>query len=272
MRPLPYRDADQLVRIWSANQETGQRFLETSYQDFQQIKEQQPARSHRWPLFQKRLESCGDAHREPGSITVGADLDSFFSVLASRPLRAAISFLKNTSAGSDRSFSAIDCGRTDMHPIPASSDKRSPLMPSRISLQESCRQNSPILERQTYGGRLRKPRRKTTTPNSQSSPRLASGASLNQAEGRSALSRNRWPRRLLKNTSRTAWAQTMQAMVVREVKTPLLSAAWRCGGGVADCLHERRPSIACSWSLARKGDRNSHCVGRRPVCELCASC
>ena len=221
LRPLPYRDADQLVRIWSANQETGQRFLETSYQDFQQIKEQ--ARSFAsMAAFSEAPESCGDAHREPAQHHGRAQLRTVSSQsLASRPLRAAISFLKNTSAGEDRSFSAIDCGRTDMHPIPASSDKRSPLMPSRISLQESCRQNSPILERQTYGGRLRKPRRKTTTLNSIIS-RLASGVSLNQAEGEVSAIAQQMAQASPKNTSRTAWVQTMQAMVVREVKTPLL--------------------------------------------------
>src|SRR5262249_49494943 len=39
LRPLPYQQADRLARIWSANPGTGQRYLETSYQDFRQFKQ-----------------------------------------------------------------------------------------------------------------------------------------------------------------------------------------------------------------------------------------
>src|SRR5205814_1341050 len=69
LRPLPYQQADQLVRIWSANQETGQRYLQTAYQDFQQFKQQSRAFTA-MAAFSEAPRILRDAHGEPSNITV----------------------------------------------------------------------------------------------------------------------------------------------------------------------------------------------------------
>src|SRR6185503_5785567 len=80
LRPLPYQQADQLVRIWSANQATGQRYLQTSYQDFEQFKQQSHAFAA-MAAFSEAPRILRDAHGEPSNITVARFSDSLCAVL-----------------------------------------------------------------------------------------------------------------------------------------------------------------------------------------------
>ena len=84
LRPLPYPQADQLVRIWSANQATGQRYLQTSYQDFQQFQQQSRAFAA-MAAFSEAPRILRDAHDEPINITVARVSDSLCSVLSLPP-------------------------------------------------------------------------------------------------------------------------------------------------------------------------------------------
>ena len=84
LRPLPYPQADQLVRIWSANQATGQRYLETSYQDFQQFKQQSRAFTA-MAAFSYAPRILRDEQGEPSHVTVARVSDSFCSVLGLAP-------------------------------------------------------------------------------------------------------------------------------------------------------------------------------------------
>jgi len=84
LRPLPYQQADQLVRIWSANQATGQRYLETSYQDFQQFKQQARAFTA-VAAFSYAPRILRDEQGEPSHITVVRVSDSFCAVLGLAP-------------------------------------------------------------------------------------------------------------------------------------------------------------------------------------------
>src|SRR5258705_4678837 len=85
LRPLPYPTADQLVRIWSANQETGQRYLETSYQDFRQFKQQSRAVASMASFSEAPRVLHGD-EREPSSVVVARVSNDFFSVLTVPPI------------------------------------------------------------------------------------------------------------------------------------------------------------------------------------------
>jgi hypothetical protein len=84
LRPLPYLNADQLVRIWSANQATSQRYLETSYQDFQQFKQQLRAFTA-LAAFSYAPRILRDEQGEPSHITVARVSDSLCSVLGLAP-------------------------------------------------------------------------------------------------------------------------------------------------------------------------------------------
>src|SRR5262249_41944396 len=69
LRPLPYQQADRLARIWSANPGTGQRYLETSYQDFRQFKQQSRAFAG-MAAFSEAPRILRDDRSEPSNITV----------------------------------------------------------------------------------------------------------------------------------------------------------------------------------------------------------
>ena len=84
LRPLPYQNADQLVRIWSANQETGQRYLETSYQDFRRFKQQTRAFAA-MAAFSEAPRILRDDRGEPSHIMVARVSDSLFQILGVSP-------------------------------------------------------------------------------------------------------------------------------------------------------------------------------------------
>src|SRR5262249_37977530 len=84
LRPLPYQQADRLARIWSANPGTGQRYLETSYQDFRQFKQQ--SRAFAWmAAFSEAPRILRDDRSEPGNIMVARISDGFFPTFGVRP-------------------------------------------------------------------------------------------------------------------------------------------------------------------------------------------
>src|SRR5215510_13485347 len=84
LRPLPYQNSDQLVRIWSANPETGQRYLETSYQDFRRFKQQSRAFAA-MAAFSEAPRILRDDRGEPSNITIARVSDSLFQVLGFSP-------------------------------------------------------------------------------------------------------------------------------------------------------------------------------------------
>lgn len=84
LRPLPYPNADRLVRIWSADQATGQRYLESSYQDFRQFKQQSSAFAA-MAAFSEAPRILRDESGEPSHITVARVSDSLFQVLGVTP-------------------------------------------------------------------------------------------------------------------------------------------------------------------------------------------
>jgi putative ABC transport system permease protein len=84
LRPLPYQNADRLVRIWSENQATGQRYLETSYQDFRQFKHQSRAFAS-MAAFSEAPRILRDDRSEPSNITVARISDDFLPALGVPP-------------------------------------------------------------------------------------------------------------------------------------------------------------------------------------------
>src|SRR5262245_17289910 len=106
LRPLPYPNADQLVRIWSANPSTGQRYLETSYQDFQQFKQQSHAFA-RMAAFSVAPRILSDDRQEPSHITVARVTDGFLSVLGVAPMLGR-DFLPEENEHSGRSVILSD--------------------------------------------------------------------------------------------------------------------------------------------------------------------
>jgi macrolide transport system ATP-binding/permease protein len=84
LRPLRYANADQLVRIWSADQKAGLRFLETSYQDFEQFKQQASAFAAMAALSEANFILRDDRH-EPINITVARVSEGFFPVFGVAP-------------------------------------------------------------------------------------------------------------------------------------------------------------------------------------------
>jgi len=84
LRPLRYPQADQLVRIWSADQKAGLRFLETSYQDFEQFKQQTSAFAAMAAMSEANFILRDDRH-EPINITVARVSEGFFPVFSTAP-------------------------------------------------------------------------------------------------------------------------------------------------------------------------------------------
>jgi putative ABC transport system permease protein len=225
LRPLPYQQADQLVRIWSGNQATGQRYLDTSYQDFRQIREESGA-FIAMAAFSEAPRILRDEQGEPRHITVARVSESLLSVLRISPsigrdflpeeyeLGARCVILSYRLWQNRYAASPDVLGRTltidsEPHTIVG-------VMPQGYSYPRTADLWRPLTTEET----------EDDDPEYSIIARLAAGTTLAQADlevstiaQRTALSARE------SNTEearRAAWVQTMQAMVVREVRTPLL--------------------------------------------------
>jgi putative ABC transport system permease protein len=220
LRPLPYRNPDRLVRIWGANQSTGQRYLETSYQDFRQYKEQSRSFTA-MTAFSEAPRVLRDEQGEPHHVIVGRISDSLCAVLGISPALG-------------RDFALEEYER----------DTRSVMLSHRL-WQNRYAANPNILgqtllidgEQYTIVGvmppgtshlrtadlwrPLMEAEKEDDDPEFSIIARLAPGALLEQSAAEVATIAQRIGQ-TSKENARTAWVQTLQAMVVREVKTPLL--------------------------------------------------
>jgi len=224
LRPLPYKDADRLVRIWSANQATGQRYLETSYQDFRQFKIQSRAFGS-MAAFSEAPRILRDDQQEPSNITVARISDGFFSALGVMPTagrdflpaefeRGAPTVILGYRLWQNRySGNPGIIGRTvtidgEPHTIVG-------IMPQGYSYPRTADLWRPLTGRE----------KEDDDPELSIIARLAPGVTLEQAEAEVSTIARRIVATSFssgQNAHRTAWVQTMQAMVVREVRTPLM--------------------------------------------------
>jgi len=224
LRPLPYQNADRLVRIWSANQATGQRYLETSYQDFRQFKRQSRAFTA-MAAFSEAPRILRDDRSEPSNITVARISDGFFSTFGVQPAagrdllpeeyeRGARSVILSHRLWKSRYAANPDIiGRTVT--IDGESHTVVGIMSQGYSYPRTADLWRPLTEAE----------KQDDDPELSIIARLAPGVTLEQAGAEVGAIAQRiatTDSTSGENARRTAWAQTMQAMVVREVRTPLL--------------------------------------------------
>jgi predicted permease len=221
LRPLPYQNADQLVRIWSANQETGQQYLETSYQDFQQFKQQSRA-FVAMAAFSYAPRVLRDEQGEPIHITLARVSDSFCSVLSISPALGR-DFLPEELQQSGHSVmlsyrlwqSRYAANPGILGHMVLIDDKPHTVvgvMPPGTSYPRTADLWRPLTEAE----------KQDDDAELSIIARLAPGVTLEQAAAEVSTIAQQIAQDTNENALRTAWVQTMQAMVVREVKTPLL--------------------------------------------------
>jgi len=220
LRPLPYKNADRLVRVWNANQKTGQQYLEISYKDFQRFKQQSRAFTG-MAAFSEALRILRDDSGEPNHITIARISDGFFPVLGISPVigrdllpeeyergeRLVIVShrLWQSRYGSDPNIT----GRTvliDGRPYTITG-----VAPNGYSYPKTADFWRPLTKEESEDD-----------PELTVIGRLTQGASLDQANAEIGTIAQLIARNATGEKERTAWVQTMQAMVVREVRTPLL--------------------------------------------------
>src|SRR5262249_46838705 len=224
LRPLPYQNADQLVRIWSANRATGQRYLETSYQDFRRFKQESRAFAA-MAAFSEAPRILRDERGEPSNITIARVSDSLFQVLGVSPTPGRDFLPEEYERGGRQvilsyhlwqSRYAADpgiLGRTvtidgEPHTVVG-------VTPRSYSYPRTADLWRPLTEAE----------KQDDDPELSIIARLAPGVSLEQAGVEVGAIAQRITQTTInsgQNGRRTAWAQTMQAMVSREVRTPLL--------------------------------------------------
>src|SRR5262249_15114046 len=224
LRPLPYQNSDQLVRIWSANPETGQRYLETSYQDFRRFKQQSRAFAA-MAAFSEAPRILRDDRGEPSHITVARVSDSLFQILSVSPApgrdflpeeyeRGGRSIILSHRLWQSRYAANPDIlGRTvtidgEPHTVVG-------VTPQGYNIPRTADLWRPLTEAE----------KQDDDPELSIIARLAPGATLEQADVEIRCVAQQIAQATtgsMGNARRTAWAQTMQAMVAREVRTPLL--------------------------------------------------
>jgi putative ABC transport system permease protein len=220
LRPLPYPQADQLVRIWSANQATGQRYLETSYQDFQQFKQQSRAFAS-MAAFSYAPRVLRDEQGEPSHITVARVSNSFCAVLGLAPALGRDLSPEEMARGersvmlSHRLWQSRYAAKPDVLSRSILIDGQPHtvvgVMPPSVSYPRTADLWRPLTEAE----------KEDDDPEYSIIARRAPGATLQQADAEISTIAQRIAQ-TGKEKTRTAWVQTMQAMVVREVQTPLL--------------------------------------------------
>ena len=221
LRPLPYQQADQLVRIWSANQATGQRYLQTSYQDFEQFKQQSHAFAA-MAAFSEAPRILRDAHGEPSNITVARFSDSLCAVLGLSP---ALGRDLRTEEYNHGERSVLLSHRLWQSRYAASTG----ILGNTITIDGEPHTIAGVMPPGTHYPRtadlwrpLTAKERQEDDPELSIIARRASGVTLEQAEVEVSTIAQRIAQADAEKARHTAWVQTMQAMMVREVRTPLL--------------------------------------------------
>jgi putative ABC transport system permease protein len=224
LRPLPYQQADRLARIWSANPGTGQRYLETSYQDFRQFKQQSRAFAG-MAAYSEAPRILRDDRSEPSNITVARISDGFFPTFGVRPEagrdflpeeyeRGAPSVILGHRLWQSRYAGNPDIiGRTVT--IDGAPHTVVGIMPQGYAYPRTADLWRPLTEAE----------KQDDDPELSIIARLAPGVTMERADAEvSAIAQRIATTGSAAggNSRRTAWAQTMQAMVVRDVRTPLL--------------------------------------------------
>lgn len=222
LRPLPYPDPERLVRVWGADRQSGQRHQELSFQDFEAIRRQ--VRSYEAAAaFSTAPRRLSGSEGHPAEVTVARVSEGFFEMLAARFERgrgfSPDEFRRRERAvvlshrlwqsrygGQDAALGAQFELRGESHRIigvlpqdweyPTQADLFRPL--SDAEMEDDDREFFVLA-------------------------RLAPGASLEAASAESAAVIERLadadPQRRGRHTG---WAQPLQAMLVRDVRTPLL--------------------------------------------------
>jgi putative ABC transport system permease protein len=224
LRPLPYQQADRLARIWSANPGTGHRYLETSYQEFRQFKQQSHAFAG-MAAFSEAPRVLRDDRSEPGNITVARISDGFFPTFGVQPEagrdflpeeyeRGAPSIILGHRLWQSRYAANPDIiGRTVT--IDGAPHTVVGVMPQGYAYPRTADLWRPLTEAE----------KQDDDPELSIIARLAPGVTLDRADAEiSAIAQRIAATGSAAggNSRRTAWAQTMQAMVVRDVRAPLL--------------------------------------------------
>jgi putative ABC transport system permease protein len=224
LRPLPYQQADRLARIWSANPGTGQRYLETSYQDFRQFKQQSRAFAG-MAAFSEAPRILRDDRSEPGNITVARISDGFFPTFGVQPEsgrdflpeeyeRGAPSIILGHRLWQSRYAANPDIiGRTVT--IDGAPHTVVGIMPQGYAYPRTADLWRPLTEAE----------KQDDDPELSIIGRLAPDITLERADAEISAIAQRIAATSSdagRNSRRTAWAQTMQAMVVRDVRAPLL--------------------------------------------------
>ncbi|HKQ73675.1 MAG TPA: ABC transporter permease [Blastocatellia bacterium] len=224
LRPLPYQNADQLIRIWSANPETGQRYLETSYQDFQQFKRQSRG-FVAMAAFSEASRILRDDRGEPNHVTVARVSDSLFQILGVSPTPGR-DFLPDEYERGGRSVilsHRLWQSRYSSDPgilgqtvtIDGEPHTVVGVTPQGYSYPRTADLWRPLTEEE----------RQDDDPELSIIARLAPGVTLDQADAEVRRVAQMIAQAIpgpRENARRAAWAQTMQAMIAREVRTPLL--------------------------------------------------
>ncbi len=220
LRPLPYAQADQLVRIWSANHATGQRYLETTYQDFQQFKQQARAFTS-MVAFSYAPRVLRDEQGEPSHVAVARVSDSFCAALGLVPALGR-DFLPEEFARGERAvmlsyrlWQSRYAAKPDIlgRAILVDGQPHSVVgvMPPAVSYPRTADLWRPLTEAE----------KEDDDPEYSIIARRAFGVTLAQADAEINIIAQRITQ-ASKEKTRTAWVQTMQAMVVRDVRRPLL--------------------------------------------------
>jgi putative ABC transport system permease protein len=221
LRPLPYPQADRLVRIWSASPATGQRFLATSYQDFEQFERRSDVFSA-LAAFSEAPRILRGARREPKSITVARVSENFFSVLGISPVHGR-GLLAEEFAQGERSVILS-------HRLWQSRYGADPgILGQTVTIDDEPHTIVGVMPRGFDYPRAADLWRPLTNSEKQDDDpelsiigRLAPAATVERAGTEVGAIAQQVSRSRPAPARRAAWAQTMQAMVVRDVRAPLL--------------------------------------------------
>jgi predicted permease len=221
LRPLRYANADQLVRIWSADQKAGLRFLETSYQDFEQFKQQASAFAAMAALSEANFILRDDRH-EPINITVARVSEGFFPVFGVAPQLGRDFLAEEYTQGARMVMLSHRLWRQRYASSPAIIGQTVTIDGAPHTVVGVTPEDYDYPRRADLWVPLTKTQREDDDPEFSIIARLATGATLAQGTAEVSAIAQRIAQDNPKNAPRTAWVQTMQAMVVRDVSAPLL--------------------------------------------------
>ncbi len=222
LRPLPYPQPDRLVRVWGADRKSGQRFQELSFQDFQALQRESRSFSSlaAFSTAPRRLE---DSQGHPSTITVARVSDGFLELLGARFERG-----RGISAGEFQRSARV---AVLSHPLwQGRFGGQDQVLESDIDVRSEAHQVIGVLPSDWEYPPNADLFRPLHEPEMQDDDReffvlarLAPGVSVDQAAAEAAaIVERRADADPRTRGSFTAWVQPLQAMLVREARTPLL--------------------------------------------------